>query len=126
MAFAWNKVSTKTVEAARITDIEFHSERSKERARRKKRRTLRPVPKATPAQEKQLLEILAATHELPVVLSMYDDYSEPFIPKPWFKNLDNFTDEQVFQVEGETKKQAANGAWHQHRVGRITGSSAHK
>ena len=125
-ACEWNAVATKNVEGAPIAEIEFHSEKIKEKARGKKRKIRRPVPKVTPSQEKQLMDILDGTGEMPVVLSTYDDYSQPFVPKPWFENLEGFTDEEVIRIESKTMGQATSRFWHRQREGRITGTSAHR
>jgi len=55
-----------------------------------------------------------------------ESHANVFTSKPWYNNLEGFTEEQCSQVEEETKGQAACIAWHQHRVGRITCSTAHK
>ncbi|KAK6323096.1 hypothetical protein J4Q44_G00054350 [Coregonus suidteri] len=106
-----------------IKEIEFYSEKVQNQGSDKERRT---ILKASTSQEKQLLQTLSATKELPFGLSTFKDHADVFTPKPWFNNLHCFTDEQVSQVEEETKDQAACKAWHQHRAGRITGSSANR
>lgn len=123
IACVWNGVSTKTVEPAMIKDIEFYSKKAKKRG---SGRNQRPIPKASALQENQLLQMLSKTKELPIGLSTFKNHADAFIPKPWFNNLEGFTEEQASQVEEETKDQAACKAWHQHRVGRITGSTAHR
>lgn len=70
--------------------------------------------------------MLSNTKELPIGLSTFKSHANVFTPKPWYNNLEGFTEEQCSQVEEETKGQAACKAWHQHRVGRITGSTAHR
>jgi len=112
VACAWNGVSTKKNEAAMIKDI-------LQQAHPKKRsvRNQRPIPKASASQQNQLLQMLSNTKE---------SHANVFTSKPWYNNLEGFTEEQCSQVEEETKGQAACIAWHQHRVGRITCSTAHK
>lgn len=70
--------------------------------------------------------MLSATKKCPIGLSTFKDHTDLFTPKPWFNNLQVVTDEQVSQVEKETKDQAACKAWHHHRAGWITSSSAHR
>ncbi|XP_041931080.1 uncharacterized protein LOC121694797 isoform X2 [Alosa sapidissima] len=123
VACAWNGVSTKTIEPAMIKDIEFYSEQAKKKRNVKKRR---PIPKASAAQQNQFLQMLCNTKELPIGLSSFKSYADVFAPIPWYNNLEGFTEEQCSFVEEETKGQAACKAWHRHRVGRITGSTAHR
>lgn len=91
----------------------------------------RPIPKASALQGNQLLQMLSKTKELPIGLSTFKTHADAFIPKPWFNNFEGFTEEQASQVDEETKdclsaRPAACKAWHQHRVGRITSSTAHR
>lgn len=107
-----------------IKDIQYYSDKAKrERNVRGKRG---PVPKAQSHHQQQFLCMLSATGEMLVGLSTFDGYADDYRPKPWFENLSEFTDEEVQEIEEQTKGQAECASWHQQRVGRVTGTSVHR
>lgn len=124
IACAWNKVATKKVEGDRVHNITLYSDKAKNKAQsRRQRKGAAPV--ATQEQQDQFLHMLAATGENPVGLSTFKGFSEPFRPTPWFSSL-SITEEQVEAIEEATRTQAQCAAWHEERVGRVTGTSAHR
>ena len=107
-----------------VKDIKFYSDNAKRKRNVREKR--RPFPKAKEHNEQEFLSMLFATGEMLVGLSTFDGFADDYRPKPWFENLSGFTDEQVQEIEEQTKGQAECASWHQQRVGRVTGTSAHR
>lgn len=102
-----------------VKDIQFHSNNAKRRRNIREKR--RPVPEAKEEHAQKFLSMLSATGEMLVGLSAFIGYSHDYRPKPWFENISGFTDEQVQEIEEKPE-----ASWHQQRVGRVTGTSAHR
>ncbi|XP_034059697.1 uncharacterized protein LOC117538221 isoform X3 [Gymnodraco acuticeps] len=123
IACAWNKVCTKKVEADMVINIDFYGDKAK---KRDTGTNCRVIQMSNEENKQQFLEMLSASGELPVGLSTFKVFADPFKPKPWYQHLSEFSDDQVQAIEEDTKDQAECSSWHQQRVGRVTGTSAHR
>nr|XP_055065240.1 uncharacterized protein LOC129447500 [Misgurnus anguillicaudatus] len=124
LACQWNKVCTKKVEPGLIKDIEFYSDTAKAKPPSKKYKYKGPVPPATEALQIQLLEMLSSTGTSVVALKTHRTFTRS--AKPWFLNLDGISEDDVLSIDRATINQASSALWHRHRVGRVTGSIAHR
>lgn len=119
-ACEWNKMCVKKIEPALVANTTFFKESTS-----KKRKNKAPVPRASVSQQNQLLTMLANTSPDAVVLKSFKDFARPS-KKPWWFSQHDVTEEEVENVERVTISQASCIQWHQERVGRITGSIAHR
>lgn len=120
-ACEWNKTCVKKIEPALVAETSFYTE--DEASKKRKRKA--PIPKASLSQQQQFLTMLADRSPDTVVLNSFKDFSRPF-KKPWCFSQHEVTEEEIENVERATIHQASCVQWHQERVGRITGSIAHR
>lgn len=120
-ACEWNKMCIKKIGPALVAETTFYTENTPSKKLKRKA----PVPRASFSQQQQFLTILADRSPDAVALNSFKGFARPS-KKPWCFSQHAVTEEEVENVKRATISQASCVQWHQERVGRITGSIAHR
>lgn len=79
VACQWNSCFTKSVEPLPIHQIHFYKEEAKDKIRKKGSSLKRPPPASTPHDQQRLLDGLSSLNSKIVGLSLFRQYTDPFI-----------------------------------------------
>ncbi|XP_071060348.1 uncharacterized protein [Pseudochaenichthys georgianus] len=74
-----------------VINIYFYGDKAKQRDTGT---NCRVIPMANGENKQQFLEMLSASGELPVGLSTFKAFADPFKPKPWYQHLSECSDDQ--------------------------------